>query len=352
MRIFIFGLISSWLLCNSALAVNQNYEQFQTPLVGSSPSMENNTETYMVRLPARNLNCQQEAEILRATFLRLNKNPHISVTDARCIVETSFSENGQTYKLYQVSLTYRFQFIGPHFFKANLSINNAADIPGSYGQGAYSSYADCLAAMDKQGSLFYTATGLEPLAVRCEQGWALTPEKSGFILIVESIGEPKAQLFEAHLPDIPRYNTQIKSAAEHLIQRIGGTKVFWSEQNLLYYSSKNLPFRTIQVGPLTYEECESQIGTLQEYLTRMHPYGHYAFCPSQMQGLKNTLLYAILPTADLWIKDDDQNSGNFFTFAECMAVKNAQGSNQDSASFCVSDLLNPDRYIIQTLKKW
>ena len=282
------------------------------------------TFTYETQIPAPSSgsSCDQEAQSLGQRFASVTGR---KVTAAQCQQVVNFQADGATQTVFLLSVNY--SGVNQLYPVATLlGYIDVSNMPSDY-TGIYSSYADCLADMSAQESLYTLNTELPVVSAYCQAG--TSPESASYFLRIESFGALKRNLFvdTINLPG-PDASATIEEAVQiftslpdvHIAKRVANTLLYYSE-SLTDFSHNSLDLFddasqcTAQLPEVQtmYNNLGKDVGN-KNFLAKCLPVG------GESQSVSLEVFYV---SPGYVMGGPAYNSPNYFTFDECMANRDA-----------------------------
>ncbi|MBK9294512.1 MAG: hypothetical protein IPM57_08715 [Oligoflexia bacterium] len=229
----------------------------------SSNSLANNELAlkrfyYQIKIPQTNQSCSQEASKLAQRFSDVTG---LNVIENGCRGEVEFADTESAYKMYSVGLTYlSIKEIFPYSALVGMDVMG---IPHS-AVGMFSTYSECLGALQKQSEFYEEKTGYQIIASTCLEGTYETYKKS-YVLRIDGVAknnlsEPNSKLYALPLKFQGQLNSNLRVQLESFLVSKGASIVWENENVIFYYKKYPLLISQEVLGEFTdADECESQI---------------------------------------------------------------------------------------------
>jgi hypothetical protein len=273
------------------------------------PAPQLQSFTYRVVVPAGTASCADHAQALATRFGAASGAQSVSGScESRSAIDPNDAKSPEidtiivSYQDYQMDTPTRTIFSTDAFLGTHYA-----------GDGAFTSYTECLAQLAPQDKLFTQQTGLQVVDSYCQ---APTETDSGYLLTIESFGVAKAYLSVYAVGQQEMGGaSQLISAAKNAIAKAGGVVAWSNDVFVFYYTTNDASIETRDLGDFANDtDCESQTGDAVKIYTAGGLTGASAFCA-------NNVLTLVAAGADGVYDDFGYNSDKYSTFSDCMNDK-------------------------------
>lgn len=268
---------------------------------------------YWVRVPATQVSCQVEAELLAKRFSTLTHLP-VKTASCRAVVDAHF--DGNLVRLYSLALTY--EATEPaSLYRA--SVGGVTD-PSSADSAVagFSQYAECLAHVSKQANFFEVNTGLLPFVAYCEPARNLGSIQ--YVINIEGFGEPKLRLFSFNLEATvfqKDFDPSLNQSAIRFLRSFGAEIIHTEGDVSYYYGKPGIFFNQMKFGHFArQEDCVVQEDTVRSILKSSGVTREMTQCVFQ-ESSKGFLLYSLSGGNRLFLMENRVGT-NYYSLTECL----------------------------------
>jgi len=292
---------------------------------------------YQVHIPAENtatlLGCNQAAQDLAQRF---TAGTNIANAKGSCLSVVSATFDGQPTKIYSLQVDYIAESSAPLY---SARVGGLVDLFSNSIDGAYISYADCLADISNQTQAFTKSTSLIAVGAFCSPS-----DSNDYFLQIDGFGKPQKTLGLVHQADGSQ-NTAIRLSISNLISK-QATIIRTSGDAYYYYSAKPLNLEQVSFGLFRDEkQCTDQIESAKKILLAANSTAEIVNCVIDEKISGAFVLSGIGDTnkmvQPIWLQN------TYFSFSECMSDRSAVILRQQekvSGAICTPDAMNPSKY--------
>lgn len=311
------------------------------------------TYHYFARIPQSQLSCQDEANALAARFTAATQ---IAVTAAKCTDQPKLTAEGQDYELYSIDLTYSvLPENQPMQYTAVLGDGMNYGVT-AHGNAYYDTYADCLADLAAQSSMYAAQTQLSLVAGYCVSEADL--DTAQYSMKLESFGTPASRLYGLDVQSAQnRTSKPFYDAVLGLLTESGAKITRTTNTMVVYYAPEQAAITQAEMGIFdNADECKVQLDSVHTLFSATGATHVVESCLplSDNPSAKAVSMEVAYNTSDIVMGDNGYGSHNYYSFAECMADRDrafaaaSQTMAKALGGLCLPDEMHEGQYIFET----